>query len=62
MRCVLPGDSFLVFVGRKHLVSIIFDLEKAYDISWKNLYFIRFIQNGHPFTNVYLCFFNLIVI
>ena len=29
------------FVGRKHLVSIFFDLEKAYDTTWKH--FIRFI-------------------
>ena len=40
------------FVGRKHLVSIFFDLEKAYDTT----FFIRFIQNGPPwsFANVYL--------
>ena len=24
------------FVGRKHLVSILFDLEKAYDTTWKH--------------------------
>ena len=27
------GDAF---VGRKHLVSIFFDLEKAYDTTWKH--------------------------
>ena len=25
-----------VFVGRKHLVSIFFDSEKAYDTTWKH--------------------------
>ena len=30
------------FVDRKHLVSIFFDLEKAYDTTWNHAYFIRF--------------------
>ena len=44
------------FVGRKHLVSIFFDLEKAYMILPGTWYFIRIIQNRPPwsFTNVYL--------
>ena len=33
------------FVGRRHLVSISFDLDKAYDTTWKHGIYIRFIQN-----------------
>ena len=44
------------FVGRKHLVSFFFYLEKAYEIYLETWYFIRLIQNRPPwfFTNFYL--------
>ena len=44
------------FVGRKHLVSIFFYLEKAYDTTWNHGILLDFIQNGPSwsFTNVYM--------
>ena len=44
------------FVGRKHLVSIFFDLEKAYDTTWKYDILLDLYKTGPPwsFASVYL--------
>ena len=44
------------FVGRKHLVSIFFDLEKAYDTTWKHGILLDLYKTGltWSFANVYL--------
>ena len=34
------------FVGRKHLVSILFDLEKAYDTTWKHGILLDLYKTG----------------
>ena len=41
------------FVGRKHLVSIFFDLEKAYDTTWKHGILLDFYKTAS--VVVYQC-------
>ena len=51
------------FVGRKHLVSIFFDLEKAYDTTWKHGILVDLYKTAlRGRLPMFICDFNLIVI